>query len=185
MLTPEEFRDRWGGDGELDVFPPGATADLKAPPETKRFLNEVGLPEAASPFLEFQAPEDGPLPTSAQEWNLGPEFARYREIGFNGSGDPVCLDESSDAAVVYLNSDDNFARVFVNSSVPQLAESLLAYRHLVKDTQRRNGPDAFLDGNVSEDLRRWLRDELARIDPAAVEDGFWADEVENLDANAQ
>ena len=88
--------------------------------------------------------------------------------------------------MVYLDLNGNLRRVFMNSSIPQLAESLLAYRYLVSETQRRNGEDAFLDGNIPDDLKQWLHDELKRIDSAAVAEGcHWSDELENLSQMAK
>ena len=79
-----------------------------------------------------------------------------------------------DAQIVYLNHDYNFHRVLINSSIPQLAESLLAFRHLVRETQRRNGEDAYLDGNVPSGLQQWLLKEIIRIDSSAAHaDCFW------------
>ena len=72
----------------------------------------------------------------------------------------------------------------MNTSVRQLAESLLAYRKLIEDTQAEFGPDAFLDGKTSAAIRQHLKDELIRIDRAAVEPGsFWYSELQHLDAN--
>jgi hypothetical protein len=69
--------------------------------------------------------------------------------------------------------------------VVRLAESLLAYRKLVQDTQAEFGEDAFPDGKTSPAARAELRRELARIDPAAMESGcFWPGALRNLDANA-
>ncbi|MBW3540219.1 MAG: SUKH-4 family immunity protein [Planctomycetes bacterium] len=183
MITANEFRDRWGDDGPLAAFPPAATADLNISSESKAFLNDAGLPESAAPFLEFPALEAGPLPTAAEQWGLSAEFERYREIGFDGSGDPICIDESADGAVVCLNHDNNFQRGFMNSSVPQLAECLLAYRQLIRETQKRNGDEAFFNGDIPDDLKQWFHDELARIDKAALgDDCFWAHEWTNLGA---
>lgn len=67
-------------------------------------------------------------------------FGRYRIIGGNGSGDPVCLDEATPGEIVYLNHDNKFRRVLMASSVFSLAECLLELRDLVEqagsDTER-------------------------------------------------
>ncbi len=51
------------------------------------------------------------------------------------------------------------ASLSMNASAFQLgsaADSLLAYRHLIRETQRRNGEDAYLDGDAPRDLQQWL-----------------------------
>ena len=189
MLTSQEFRERWCGNDDsesLVVFPPNALAGIAISEESKVFLMTGGLPKSAAPFLDFDAPDHGALQTAAELWQLAPEYNRYRIVGSNGSGDPVCIDELLDAHVVYLNHDYNFHRVLINSSVPQLAESLLAFRHLVRETQRQNGEDAYLDGDVPIDLQQWLLKEIIRIDPAAAHaDCFWAQELESIRENAK
>jgi hypothetical protein len=189
VTTPDEFPDRWNEgeyEGELIKFPAEALADINIPDDAKRFLESNGLPRSASPFLNFKAPSDGPLETAAQRWQLSADYNRYHVIGFDGSGNSICIDDATEGQVVYLDLNANSRRVFMNSSILQLAESLLAYRHLGSETQRRNGEDAFLDGNIPDDLKQWLHDELQRIDSAAVAEGcLWSDELENLSQMAE
>ena len=189
MLTSDEFRKRWLSDGDSDslvMFPTTVLVDVAIPHESKSFLTNGGLPESAAPFLDFRVPDHGALQNVAEMWQLPPDYNRFRVIGFNGSGDPICIDESLCGQVVYLNHDFDFHRVLINSSVPQLAESLLAFRHLIRETQRRNGEDAYLDGDVPRDLQQWLLDEIIRIDPAAAHaDCFWHQELENIRGNAK
>ncbi len=182
MITAESFREQWGRDGDPPLpFPGGATDDVAIPESAKAFLNNAGLPEAAAPFLDFSDRGDGPLPRASEAWGIGPAFTAHRVIGSNDCGDPICLDERAQGRVVYLNHDNGFQAVFVNSSVQQLASALLAYRQLVRDTQARNGPDAWLDSNVPADLVERLRDELQRIDPPALGDSaFWESQLVNL-----
>ena len=48
-------------------------------------------------------------------------FARYRAIGSDGSGNPIAINEAACGEVVYLDHDNRFEHVFMNSSVGQLA----------------------------------------------------------------
>ncbi|WP_339731707.1 SUKH-4 family immunity protein [uncultured Gimesia sp.] len=182
-MTPDEFRDRWcdDEDEELVLFSADALAGISIPEESREFLTSSGLPESAAPFLGFGTSGRHLLPSVADAWNKNTEFRRYREIGNNDSGDTVCLDEAENGQVVFLNHDLNFKRVLMNSSIPALAESLVAYRQLVRDTQERNGEDAWLDGDVPDDLKEWLIGELKRIDPVVIQpDCFWGEAIENL-----
>lgn len=192
MANPEkamnflDFRTRWldSGGGPLLVFPEPLLDGIRLPASAKEFLLVVGLPKAAAPFLDFRLPKAGGLPTAAEQWGLPAAFNRYRVIGGNGSGDPICVDEDDDASLVDLDHDDHFRVIFMNRSIPLLAESLLAYRQLVKNTQERVGQDAWLDGNVPPDLCDWLETEIHRIDKEALRKGsFWSYELQNLRAS--
>ena len=186
MLSPTEFVAQWGkGDVPLMRFPKKAVEPLRLSEEDRTFLVQAGLPEDAAPFLTFDVPESGQLPTVADQWKQPKAFAAYRVIGSDGSGNPIALDENNNGEVVLLDHENKFAKVLVNKSIRQLAESLLAYRKLVNDTQDEFGEDAFLDGKTSPASRKALRQELARIDPAAIKAScFWHAELQNLDANA-
>lgn len=185
IITPEAFVARWGKNPPLLRFPKDCIDRLQISPDDKKFLIEAGLPESAAPFLSFELPRTPNLPTIAQQYGIDAEFARFRVIGSDGSGNPIALDEKSQGEVVLLDHENRFARVTVNQSIGQLAESLLAYRKLVEDSQAEFGQDAFLDGKSSPEARQQLRNELARIDPAAVQPGcFWHGELQNVDASA-
>ena len=124
MLTSQEFRDRWCDDDDpesLVVFSRNSLADVSIPEESILFLTTSGLPDSAAPFLNFRLPDDGVLRRVADVWQLASEYNRYWDIGSNGSGDPICIDEACDGQIVYLNHDYNFHRVLINSSIPQLA----------------------------------------------------------------
>jgi hypothetical protein len=186
MLTPKDFIVRWGKyEAALLRFAKETVQGLRLSEGDKAFLIQAGLPKDAAPFLTFEAPKSGELPTVAEQWKLTNEFERFRAIGFDGSGSPIALDDEANGEVVCLDHDNRFARVLVNKSVRQLAESLLAYRRMIKDSQAEFGEDAFLDGKTSPAVRRGLRQALTSIDPAAMKPGcFWHDELQNLDANA-
>jgi hypothetical protein len=99
MITAMHFKDRWESAAEdrLTAFPESSLADVRIPPEVRVFLTEAGLPDQAAPFLDFGPPTSGPLERVSTVWKLPPTFDRYRIIGGNGSGDPVCLDEDAGA----------------------------------------------------------------------------------------
>jgi hypothetical protein len=186
MLSPKEFAARWGKDDvPLMRFPKKAVDRLSVSEEDKAFLTQAGLPEDAAPYLAFEAPRSGELLTVAEQWKQPKAFAAYRVIGSDGSGNPIALDETNNGEVVLLDHENKFARILVNKSVRQLAESLLAYRKLVADSQDEFGEDGFLDGKSSPAARKALRQELARIDAAAMKANcFWPGELQNLNANA-
>ncbi|QDU16848.1 hypothetical protein CA11_46840 [Gimesia maris] len=182
-MSPESFCERWCDDEDevLIAFPAQSVAGLSIPETSREFLTSAGLPDSAAPFLDFQAPEAGLLPDVSDLWNQDSAFRRFRIIGSNESGDPVCLDEAENGLVVYLNHDLNFKPVLINSSITALAESLLIYRQFVRDCQEQNGEDAWLDCDISEALLVRLNHDLTRIDSTGISPGcFWSMELERL-----
>ena len=178
-MTPAEFRDRWIAEGgELVTYPASALAGVRLPADARAFLLEVGLPRSAAPYLDFRSPLESPLPAASEMWHLPDTFTHYRVIGSNGFGDPICIDEDMDGTVVYLNHDNEFARVFVNSSVPQLAQCLLAFHGLVRESQTRSGSEAYLDGKIPDDVLDMFVETLKAVDGIALYDNsMWEAEV--------
>lgn len=166
MISAHDFKQRWqtGSEDVLVPFPAESLADVRIPSEAKVFLIEAGLPADAAPFLSFEPPQKGPVPRVPEKlWHLPPEFSRYRIIGSNGAGDPICLDEEAAGQVVYLNNENYFERVFMGTSVLTLAECLLAFRAFLADTTP-----------LTRERIGLLIGCLQRIDPDSCrEGGFW------------
>ena len=176
MLTPKQFKDRWQAevvstdplpdDVRLVTVPADKLASLRLPQLVREYLTEVGLPKACAPCLSFDELGKG-LPRlwdvfSPTQWRPNEKIGleHYLMIGFDGSGNPFCIDER-DGKVVLLEHEllfdtknRNKLTMFVNSGIPQLAESLLLYQH--------SSPDAH-------------RKALLEIDPPATQKGtFWS-----------
>jgi hypothetical protein len=104
----------------------------------------VVLPDEAAPFLNF---DQAARPAHIWEVFGNPSqwsdtererLAPYQMIGSDGAGNPVCIERDT-GAVVLLDHEDRFhSRQFVNSSVRQLAECLMAYMG-EKDAERFRG----------------------------------------------
>lgn len=187
MLTPAEFAQPWEQDANRLVrFPAKSVERLSLSAADKWFLIHAGLPDSAAPYLCFEAPKRGEVPTVAERWRLPEAFQVYRQIGFDGSGSPIALDEAHQGEVVCLDHECSFARIFVNQSIRQLAASLLAYRRLVKATQAEFGEEAFIDRQIPESARMRLKLELTDVDHAAMQAGcFWHEEMKALDEEAK
>lgn len=179
MITPNEFINKWKLIWEEDLikFSVDSLSDIDIDEDAKRFLIEAGLPDSAAPELNFV---DG-LPSICEQYGLPEEYGNYRYMGFTGWGDPVCL-SLNNGFIVHLDHEEEFEyETFINSSIPQLVESLLAYAQFIKETQKENGADAFFDNNIPDRLKTWIAEEFERIDPRIMEGGFWLTELENLD----
>ena len=68
----------------------------------------------------------------------------------------------------------------VNKSLDAFLDCAYEYSQFVHSINEKNGEGAYIDGNYSEDDVDLLRETLSKIDEAAVEEGFWADELVNL-----
>jgi hypothetical protein len=130
------------------------------------------LPSDAAPYLTFDrasrplpiwevyAPADETYWLPADRERLGP----YRMIGSDGAGNPICVEQGT-GTVVLLNHEDKFrTRQFVNSSVAQLAECLLAF--------------------MGERDPKRFRSAVTGIDSTAIGEGsFWWYEAAGLGAD--
>lgn len=172
-MSPLEFRNAWTSTGDsLVKFDSPEVATLRVSEETRTFLATIGLPEEAAPFLDFGSRSIRSLPTIAQVWKA--PLPAYRIIGSNGHGDPICIAEENGGRVAYLNHDDDMRVEFMNSSVSQLAYSLLAFRSVVRETNALGGRDAFLEGRIPPEVVDRFITQMDRIDAEAIKaERFW------------
>jgi len=155
----EKFAERWSRK-ECDCgFEAVASKMIACGPDV--------LPAVAAPCLTFDR-ADRPRPIwevfgIPSQWSQAERehLAPYRVIGSDGAGNPICVEQGT-GAVVLLDHEDRFrTRHFVNSSVRQLAECLLAY--------------------MGEEQPERLLAALQAIDPTAVaERSFWWHEIAGL-----
>ena len=184
MLTPNQFVRRWHSevlatsadpdDEQLATIPSRNINDFPRLPEiTRKFLAEAGLPRSCAPCLSFDDLACGLRHVwdvfSPGQWK--PEekqgLENYAMIGFDGSDNPICVDER-DGQIVAIEHELLFNKnaverrlMFVNSSVAQLAECLLLVATHPKDA----GLEA-----------------IKKIDEAAAVDGtFWSYESMDLE----
>jgi SUKH-4 immunity protein len=147
---------------EFVLFPETEVEVLQIPKDDKLILTASGLPKDAAPFLSFGSSR-GVFLRRMSAFGLPKDFDRFRTIGFNSSGDMICLDEGDGGRVVYLNHDDNMKVVYMNSGIRSLALSLCLYGE-------------FMLNREADVCRAAIR----KVDPKAVEPGsFWASEIES------
>ena len=174
-MTPTEFKAKYVASlpdvpdelrTELDLerfvaFDRDSVDALSLWPDDAAILSGVGLPNSASPWLTFELdPKRRLKPIDG--------FSQMVAIGSNAYGDYVCLDLDTGGAVVYINHDDQNARVLINSSVASLARSLCLYL-----THRHRGEPADLLAAI------------ATFDPSAVKNGtFWHHESTAIQQNS-
>jgi hypothetical protein len=126
------------------------------------------LPASAAPCLDFTSTARPQRIYecfgSASDWSESERvrLENFLVIGGDGAGNPICLEEPG-GTVVLLDHEDRFhTRQFVNSSIPQLAECLLAY--------------------LGEEKASSFQPAVQAIDPAALKEGaFWQCELSLLE----
>lgn len=171
-MNAQEFAQIWQSTGEpLDSFDLRTIEKIDITKDAKEFF-KIGLPQDAAPFLRFGPSSGANLQSAADEYNLDDDFKPYIIMGFNAYGDPICLD-INDGAIIYLNRDDDFGFVFMNSSISQLVKFLVLFRTFVADVKSA-GSDKLK--SIGDSLIDSLRD----TDSEAIEEGGWVDEVESV-----
>ena len=132
MIEPTAFVALWKD--KLVKPDPASLKTSGIPAESVQFLTVAGLPSGCAPFLSFDPLARGLrsinevffIPGELKEQEVK-RLSVYKIIGHDGAGNPICLDMSNLGQVV-LPDHENFFRseMFVNTSIPQLAECLLA-----------------------------------------------------------
>ncbi len=177
-MTPLEFKSAWTSEDALIQFPRESVSTLAIPLADRDFLANIGLPKEAAPFLDFGSKRELSLPTASNLFASEKSSSRFRVIGFNNFGDPICIDELNGGQIVYLLHDGSLEPRFMNSSLPQLAYSLLAFREAVKATNLAGGKGAYLEGRIPIEVINEFVGKMNDIDPAAVRpDLFWSQSV--------
>jgi hypothetical protein len=179
VMTPEEFINKWDciKNGPLNKFKEVDLMNTYFSDEVKRFLSIGGLPETPPPYLEFTSSQFKPI---TDVFDMPEQFQKYWVLGSTGSGNPICITEK-DENIVSLTNGDNYKVIFVNSSLNQFAECILAYVSMIDKAIEINGEDAYIDNDIPKVVMEWLKGELEKIDSKCMEAGFfWSTEFENL-----
>lgn len=170
-MSPQEFAALWNE--PLTKASSSALTEMPFSSETKTWLVEVGLPKDAAPFLSFRL-KDGLIAT-AEQWPSRQVSNGLWSIGSNGSGDPICIKENEE--IVYLNHDNRFQEIFINSSVKRLVECLLIFRQMIEELD-----EGYLSENIPEEWKQRTKKLLFDADNAlAVRENFWSDELADLE----
>jgi hypothetical protein len=142
-------------------------------------LTRIGLPQEAAPFLSFGGnyTNESPMPIDVDQSGL-------IEIGVDGAGNAICIDNAAKGTVIVCQHDDEFSKQYMNRSVLQLLHFITIYKDFVEKLNREKGDFAYLDANFTDDELQHLVSSLKSIDgDALIEGTFWSDEIETMQAN--
>ncbi len=131
------------------------TFDLGSP--AFDFLYITGMPSEFHE-LNFDYLKEKQLVTVNQMWELeDSSFDKYLAIGFNGAGDPIAVNQETQE-LVYLNPDNFFEEVFINTDLKKFSFSALRFDRFFKSFTKLQ-PDSFFDTEFSdEDFDKVIQD---------------------------
>ncbi len=146
-------------------------------------LTIIGIPDSISPYIDIVSEEKYGGYSLYDRVNIfekqsvnNEEFKNLCLFGKNDSGYLVI---TSDGEVKLFDIDAK-ELVTINKSLDAFLDSTYEYAQFINIIIEKNGEDAFMDGDYSEEDVDSLRETLTEIDDTSVEEGFWADELVNL-----
>lgn len=180
-MSNEEIRTYWLTQGvTMTTHAVETVGEYGFKKETLDLLHSVGLPAEADPFLNF----DRHFKRVSTGYKIGPQFAHFIRIGFDGAGNPVVVNTEKDDCIEWLDHEDQFAAHYVNCSLRALHASMVVYHQFAENLLATRGPEAYEDANFTDEQLTALKAELSKIDEQAVAAaGFWQDEFTTLLAN--
>ena len=146
------------------------------------FLITCGLPESCAPGLSFDNYNELTIPTPNEVFKIdNDELNDFLMIGSNGSGDPVCIDSKNENEIVYLNHDNDFEKIFMNSSAQKLAECIIRYSEFNASLNARFENNAFLKRKFSDEEFSQVCSDFNQIDDRSLqENACWKQELDCL-----
>src|SRR5687767_1957358 len=182
-MDTQSIKKHWSDKGEnLYTYKMSQLDNNRLNERTRRFLTEYGLPRDAAPGLSFDSWESETIPTPNQVLRIDfEELHDYLMIGSNGSGDPICIDLKTNNEVVYLNHDNYFERVFMNSSISHLLQSIIKYESFWASLNPSFENNIFSKRRFSDEEYYQLKQDFLTIDNRCLDDdSCWLAELEGL-----
>ncbi|WP_291967822.1 SUKH-4 family immunity protein [Maribacter sp.] len=183
-MKPEEFKKLWTSNEEkLNPININRLNGLGLRDASIQFLNTVGLPESAAPFLSFVTDSDDLHKgihklTKIYEF-LEPEFDKYIVIGSCSDGDPIVVNTELDDRIEFLDHEDYFSSKPFNTNFSSMTDSLIAYKNFIERVQKENGEDAFMNSNFSDEQFETLKNEILLADSKIQkQNGFWFEQLQ-------
>jgi hypothetical protein len=166
----------------LYAYKPSQLDNPRLSKATIDFLVNCGLPDSCTPGLSFDNCNEPTVPTPNQLFNIDlDELNDYLIIGGNGSGDPICIDLNNENEIVYLNHDNDFERIYMNSSVHQLTECIIRYREFHASLDPRFENNTFIKRKFSDEEFSKVYDDFKQIDDkSSLDNNCWKAELDYL-----
>lgn len=170
-MNIQQIKKYWiDNDEELNLYKPSQLDNPRLSKPAFDFLVNCGLPNSCAPFLSFDDCQTIKILTPNEVFNIEiEELNDYLWIGSNGSGDPVCIDLNCNNEIVYLNHDNDFERVFINSSLETLSQCLIIYQNFIRSVNATNNSN-YLNRNFSDKVVEQLKQGLMEVDTKCIGD---------------
>jgi hypothetical protein len=98
----------------------------------------------------------------------------------NGSGDPICIDTAEQSQIVYLNHDNYFEKVFINTSILQFAVCLTRYSGFIISIIDKSR-DNFMRRKFTDTEFKQLKSNFEDIERRSLLDkSFWVSVLDGL-----
>jgi len=200
-MEPAEFARKWNeytartGNAEAMPLVTLAFPDAGAPAQAVKFLTDAGLPQDWSGPFTFDLAENLRRVSDVfgcygqpRDWDqdVHERLSGYVYLGFDGGGNPICLDSEDHAKVVFLDHehilDPTLRGWFINSGIAELAECVLIFQEMLEDYWREQGEAAELyEGNVPASLVEQAQLKMRRADSAVLAEGdYWHTVFEDI-----
>ncbi|PEI82490.1 hypothetical protein CN679_27820 [Bacillus pseudomycoides] len=176
-MNPNEFLKRWN----QKVYPlvhyeEDKLKNSDIPVACKYFLLKSGLPESAAPFLNFESTKNGTLLTLKEKYNVDASYERNIYLGFTGEGNILSMKVPS--GMVVCIDHETMEEVYVNQSIPQLAECMLEYSEFIKRIKEVNGRHAYLNRECKKEDLEVIIEKFIEIDKDCLNHNtFWNEEI--------
>ena len=171
-MNIQEYIDYWQEqDIELDKIKLESVHAIPLPVDILEFLSMVGLPKEAAPYLTFNVSTFPAFVSPDDLFDLErPELSDWFIIGETTNSDPICIDPLNGYRICYVETENDFNAVFMNSSLDKMAICIYLYEKFIEQFSSEESETlTFTDSDWE-----YLKKQFIEIDPAAVEEGtFW------------
>lgn len=181
-MNTQQIKNYWIENGEtLHTYQPSQLDNPRLSKPAIDFLINCGLPASCAPGLNFDNCKRVEIPTPNEVFNIEfEELDNYLFIGNNGCGDPLCIDLNKGNQIVFLNHDNDFERIFINSDLEKLSTCLIIYCEFIKSANTTSNSN-YLDRNFSDDAVNKLKQDLTKVEEICMEEGaMWEMEIRYL-----
>ncbi len=146
-------------------------------------LTKIGIPDSLSPYINITPEKEYGGYSLFDRVNIFEQYPcdkeEFKRLCMLGRIDDRYFVITSEGEV-NLYDIEMEELVPANKSLDAFLDSAYEYSQFIKTINEKNGECTFIDGAYSEDDVDSLRETLEKIDDSSIEEGFWADELENL-----
>ncbi|WP_018343462.1 SUKH-4 family immunity protein [Cytophaga aurantiaca] len=169
----QDYIDYWDEQNiELEKIKPESVHTIPLPVDILEFLSMVGLPKEAAPYLTFNITTFPAFTSPDDLYDLEdrPDLSDWFIIGETGESNPICIDPMNGYRICYVETENDFKAVFMNSSLDKLAICIYLYEKFIENYSTEESENlVFADADWE-----YLKKQFIEIDPEALAEGsFW------------